>query len=142
MPFGVYSKQNLIDNGLYWNVPATELIFLTHGEHKRLHNMNISDETRDKLSKSMSDAMRGANNPFFGKHHTEESRAKMSAAMSGANHPFFGKHHTDETREKMSKSISVANKGKHWFNNGEKSTMAFECPQGFVPGRLKKRRSA
>lgn len=28
-------------------------------------------------------------------------------------------------------------KGKFWFNNGVSQTMAFECPDGWVPGRLK-----
>lgn len=27
-------------------------------------------------------------------------------------------------------------KGKHWYNNGEKQTMAYDCPESFVPGRL------
>ena len=27
-------------------------------------------------------------------------------------------------------------KGKHWYNNGIKSIQSFECPAGFVPGRL------
>lgn len=26
-------------------------------------------------------------------------------------------------------------KGKKWFTNGETDTMAFECPEGFIPGR-------
>ena len=38
-----------------------------------------------------------------------------------------------ETRKK----ISDANKGRKWFNDGVKSIMAFECPKGFVKGRLK-----
>ena len=31
----------------------------------------------------------------------------------------------------------MASKGKHWFNNGIIETYAFECPEGFVKGRLK-----
>ena len=31
----------------------------------------------------------------------------------------------------------MASKGKYWFNNGIIETYAFECPEGFVKGRLK-----
>ena len=29
-----------------------------------------------------------------------------------------------------------ANKGKHWYNNGVNELFAFECPPGFIKGRL------
>lgn len=32
------SSQDLIDNECYYHRPAKELIFLTHGEHSKLHN--------------------------------------------------------------------------------------------------------
>jgi hypothetical protein len=55
---GRLSMSQLKRMGLYWNRPASELIFLTHGEHMRIHNIgNVhslgfkhSDETRRKLS--------------------------------------------------------------------------------------------
>lgn len=25
----------------------------------------------------------------------------------------------------------------HWFNNGTMNKVAYECPEGFVPGRIK-----
>ena len=28
--------------------------------------------------------------------------------------------------------------GKHWYNDGTKNRFAFDCPEGFVAGRLKK----
>ena len=72
------SKQELIDNECYYNRKACELIFLTHSEHSRLHNKGrtISDETRRKLSESK----KGENNPFYGKHRSEETRKKMRDA--------------------------------------------------------------
>jgi hypothetical protein len=71
-------------------------------------------------------AASGENNPFFGKHHSEETkkkisdaekgkhlsektRKKMSESRKGEKNPFYGKHHSEETKEK----ISNANKGKH-----------------------------
>ena len=40
---------------------------------------------------------------------------------------------------KMSKNSARYWKGKygrHWYNNGIKQVLVFDCPEGFVPGRL------
>ena len=100
------SRQELKDNGLYYDRPANELIFMRFGDHSALHSTG--------------------NTNMKGKHHTEESRQKMSEARSGENNPFFGKHHSAETSLKISaalkgkhrsaetcKKIAEANKGKH-----------------------------
>lgn len=39
-------------------------------------------------------------------NHLPEVRAKISAANSGENHPMFGKHHTDEAKARMSAGIT------------------------------------
>ena len=57
----------------------------------------------------------------------------------GENHPMYGKHHTDEARRKMAEA-NKGNKsttGMHWYNNSKIEIMAKECPDGFVPGRLR-----
>ena len=92
------SRSDLIFLHLYYNRPATELIFLEHGEHMRLHNAgkHLSAETRQK----MSDARKGDKNPNFGKpshwkgkHPSAETRQKMSEAMKGRHwHLENGKH--------------------------------------------------
>ena len=46
----IISRSTLKNRGLLYNRPASELIFLRHGDHKRLHNENMSEETRKKLS--------------------------------------------------------------------------------------------
>lgn len=42
-----------------------------------------------------------------GCHHTlsDETKMKMSQARLGEKHPFYGEHHSPETREKISKSM-------------------------------------
>ena len=39
--------------------------------------------------------------------------------------------------KKEEQDIHYANKGKHWFTNGETSKLCYECPDGFVIGRIK-----
>lgn len=50
----------------------------------------------------------GKENHRYGKHHSEESKAKMSAARRGEKHPWYGKHLPEETRRK----IGDANRGR------------------------------
>ena len=45
-----------------------------------------------------------------------------------------GKPRTEEVKKK----ISDAKKGKHWFNDGKVNRYCYECPDGFIPGMLKK----
>lgn len=47
----------------------------------------------------------GEDNPFYGKHHTEETREKMRQNhydMTGENNPFYNKHHSNETIQHLS----------------------------------------
>lgn len=84
----------------------------------------VSEETRRKLSKANK-----------GKHHTEESKRKISEKQKG-------KLISKETLRKLSESHKGQTawnkglKGKHWYNNGEVSVQCFECPDGFVKGRI------
>ena len=59
------------------------------------------------------------------KPFSEESRKRLSEAHKG-------KHLSKETKKKL----SLNSKGRKWFNNGVISIMRFECPEGFVEGRL------
>ena len=159
------SRQQLIDQDLYYGRPASELVFMRNSEHLSLHNTgntymkgkHLSEETRQKLSESHS----GEKNPFFGKNHSEETLKRISEALKG-------KHHSEDTRLKMSEShkgkhltaehrqkISEANKGNHhsaetckklseafcgmlYWNNGISNKRCRECPgEGWKRGRLK-----
>ena len=98
--------------GMYYNRPAEELIFLPVGEHTSLH-----DE--------------GENHPMYGKHHSAESKQKSSEAHKGKK---FSEEHKKKIggAQKGNKNV----RGTHWYNNGKISKRAYECPEGFVPGRL------
>ena len=111
-----------------------------------------TDETIEQIARDYEGAMKeaakasseskkgkytGENNPFYGKHHSTETRKKLRESQkgkqAGEKNPMYGKHHTDEARRKMSE----AHKGKRWFNNCKINIRAKECPPGFVPGRIK-----
>lgn len=138
------SRKDLIDENLYYGRHPEELIFLEHGEHARLHNANMSEETKLKISKSnknpsvetrqkMSVANKGEKNPMFGKHPSAETRQKMSEShrgkpgtMLGKSSPWLGKHPSEETRQKISdshlgKRLSAETKKK--ISNASKGRM-------------------
>lgn len=140
-PF-VNSPELLEKCGMYTNVPAWQLIFLTRAEHNKLHNTGkkLSEETRAKISSSCKGWKPSAESrakmsaAHIGKKHSEETRAKISAAKSGENHHMFGKHHSENTRAK----IGASSHGRHWFNNGTETKFCKECPgPGWKRGRLK-----
>ena len=55
-------------------------------------NIVVSDDTREKMRENALERdMSGENNPMYGKHHTDESKASISAKMSGENAPMYGK---------------------------------------------------
>jgi len=81
----VMTVDELKKDGLYFHRPASELIFLSHHEHTKLH---MNDEKH----------------PLYGKHHSEETKHKMSEAMKGENSPFYGKHFSEEHKRKISEA--------------------------------------
>lgn len=114
-------RKELITLGQYYDVSADELIFVTKALHNTLHKKG--------------------NTYFRGKHHSEESKKKISENhkdINGENNPMYGKHHTAESIQKMSyaKKGNTWSRGKHWYNNGKINKFCYECPDGFVPGRL------
>ena len=153
------SHKELKALGMYYNRPASELVFLTVKEHNAYNRGKLrSAETRNK----MREAKKGEKSPNYGKHFSEETRKKMREAKKGKyigeNHPNYGKHLSEETKKK----IGAANKGKHpseetrkkigeakkgnsyakgmhFFNNGKINIRAKECPDGFTPGMLKRK---
>ena len=67
--------------------------------------------------KALSDLYKGENNPFYGKHHTEETKKmigeKIKSERCGENHPMYGKHLTEETKQKISGSLKGKNIGEN-----------------------------
>ena len=115
-----------------------------------------SEETKKKIS----EAHKGEKNPMYGKHFSEETKKKISETEKGKkiseeskkkmSEAKKGKHPSEETKKKLSDvnkgkklseeakmKIGASKKGTRWYNNGEKCIRAKECPEGFVPGRVK-----
>ena len=116
------SRSDLIFLHLYYNRPPEELVFLEHGEHSRLHNLNSSEETRHKISESN----KGKPGHWLGKHLSAAARKKISATQKG-NQNALGHHCSEDTKQKISDAMKGKNVGKpgtclgkHWhLENGK-----------------------
>jgi hypothetical protein len=64
----------------------------------------MTNDQREHLKK----INQGENNPFYGKHHTEEAKEEHSLRVSGVNHPMWGRKHDDETIQKIKKNRNAA----------------------------------
>lgn len=87
----------------------------------------------------------GENNSVYGKHWklSDTSRKNISHSKLGSKNPMFGKKRSKEACEKTSKALIGHTGhwcGAHWYNNGVKSVLAFKCPDGYVAGKLYRKR--
>lgn len=108
------TADELIALDMYFYRPENELIFLTMGQHRALHN------TIDKKGKPSHNK---------GKKMTYEQKRKISKAHKG-------KKHSEESRKRISEGM----KGLHWYTNGIINKRTSECPESFKPGRIYKRK--
>lgn len=106
------SLTDLMDKDLYYNRPASELIFLTNSDHCRLHSIGRlhTEEQKNKLretlsrpdvKKKISDAVRLALS-------RPEAKKKMSDAKKGKPSRNKGIKLSDETKNKISESTKLA----------------------------------
>ena len=124
-------------------------------EHKRKlaeshRGFKFAEDSKRKMSESRKGKRLGSENSFYGKHHSEETKLKIRNKLLGKHYMFsdehknkigesnkgkrLGRKESEETRKKLSE----VHKGRTWFNNGVVSKFVYECPDGFVKGRLSK----
>jgi hypothetical protein len=112
---------------------------------------NIGVKHTEQARENIRQSKLGEKNPFYGKKHTEETRKKMR----GNNYNYGRKWWNDGCGnrkfcfncpgegwisgmgEKVKKQRSIIK----WWNDGEIEKRSLECPEGWVEGRLKKKKS-
>ena len=131
-----YTKQELIELGMYFNVSPENLVFCRSEKehHKYPHK---GDKKSEEHKKKLSEAKKGLKTC----PHSEKTKNKISEALKGRSFSEEHKKKISESgkgrkvSEETMKKISVANKGRKWFTNGIINVWDFNCPPGFVPGR-------
>ena len=107
--FKKYGRDNFITDVIEWCYNRDEL-----AEREKYwisyYNAVNSDDWYNILAGGYGVQLFGENNPMYGKHHTDESKAKISSKLTGLlageKNPMYGVHLavSEETRQKMSQS--------------------------------------
>lgn len=110
-----YTKQQLIRMHMYYNRPASELIFISQSEYMRLRmtGRKPSEETRKKISRSKKGKP--------GKPRSEKTRKTISEAKRG-------KPHSEETKKKISLAMKGRPKSEEHKMKISKSHVKTLCP--------------
>ena len=118
-------------------------------KHKGKHH---TEETRRK----MSETHKGLTSPMKGRLQTKDAKEKISNKLKGLKKPKrtpqHCKHLSESLKDKYQQSPefrrmnserqkghkwSNGSLGMHWYNNGKENRLTYECPEGFVKGRIK-----
>lgn len=85
-------------------------LYYSDPEHRQLQSHPLTPEQRQKLSASLRKYYETHESASKGRRVSDETRAKLSAAphLKGEDHPWWGRHHTPETKEK----IAAAKRGR------------------------------
>lgn len=89
------SMNKLNDREMYWiNVKDSYRNGYNQtlgGDGHRGYHKPVSQETREKISKSLQGKLKGEKHPMYGKHHTKESCEKNREAHKGVKSNLYGK---------------------------------------------------
>jgi len=122
-------KYDSWSNGYNMNEGGTGILYHTKVSKKKMSENNYW------RGKNRS----GANNPMYGKHHTEESKKQMSekkiGVFAGEKHYLFGKHHSEETKEKIrQKAVGRPSARKGKKHSEESKKLMSESKKGKMVG--------
>ena len=120
-----------------------DVVELTRSEHKKIH-MTIDKANNDtkKYGHELSDSEKELLLSYAKQPKSEEHKRKISESNkgkhnhNGVNNPNYGKKHPGVGGRPKGCAPTKGSSGMHWFNNGTDSVLAYECPEGYVKGRI------
>lgn len=98
-------NQKEYDYSIFFNVVESDDWYNLMYGGRVVSGITRSNETREKLRKSLKGKFSGEKNPNYGKHHSEETKKKIAEKQKG-------RHPSEETRQKL-KSRTGERSSKH-----------------------------
>lgn len=81
------------------------------GSNNSRHGIKMTDELKQRISRSRLGQFSGELNPFYGKEHSDKTKKLISNATKGKqigeDNPFFGKTHTPESLDLIRRSTAL-----------------------------------
>lgn len=109
--FEVVKEANSIEklNELETQYVSTSLTPLGYNLRLGGGNSLLHETTKQKIGSIKKEQCKGSNNPFYGKHHTTETKEHLRKLFSkryrGTGNPNYGNTHSPETIEKIKNSL-------------------------------------
>ena len=111
-------------DGDHYNNDINNLVCVSIQEHYDIHykqgdyaachliaqRMHQNPKELSKVISKLNSMRTGDKNPFYGKKHTEETKAIIRKKVSGENHPFYGKKRPEEFAAKVSAALKGRSK--------------------------------
>lgn len=106
--FGVrlFGDQNPFFGKHHSNITKNKLSADHKGKPSPTKGVLLSEEHKNKISDTRKGNYSGVDNPFFGKHHSDDTKKKISAAN-------FGKTRSEERNKKRSDEMSGKKRGPY-----------------------------
>ena len=122
-----------------------ELKLISEKKSKSLTGIKRTDEQK----KHYSESKMGDKNPMkklMGDKHPNHGKKCYTSPDGSESSYYVPGEEPDGWKQKMRYNLTVnrcgennAAFGRHWYNNGEKNVYAYECPEGYIKGMLKKK---
>jgi hypothetical protein len=135
--------------------PLNKIILLTFQTREEAIQAEIAlhDFYQVHVNKHFANKAKQTSNKFDHGKHTPDTKLKIGASNRGKVRSeelklLWSKQRKGKKKKPFSeehkRNMSLAKMGKrgHWFTNGQEDTIAWECPEGWWPGRTKTRKNS
>ena len=157
---GTDRSENIVELSVEDHAEAHKILYEQYGKiQDKVAWMGLAKlaPMKELISELQRESKLGKNNPMYGKSSPnrgikrpgiggrkkgtvwsdEERKSKMDERSKPGYYDYLKYPERGQKISQATKGRKGSAEGKTWFNNGDIETYAYECPNGYVKGRLK-----